>query len=244
MITSALPTSTADESALTGEALPAERRIGDSVRSGVLNAGGPFDLRAVTGAADSTYAGIIRLVHLRSREDAGAVCPARRPVPAVVSAADPRRGRGGLGAGWPGASCRGPGRGYALSAHAGGASGTGLGPFRGGAPRSGREERRRTRTPRPVHDTVAGQDRDPDRRQPAVTAIVSAGSRPAGEILRLAACLDQVSGHVLAGAVVRAAAERKCQLVLPRNVAEEPGQGIAGTVDGHHVTLGRPNGPA
>ena len=75
--------------------------------------------------------------------------------------------------------------------------------------------------------------------QPAVTAIVSAGSRPAGEILRLAACLDQVSGHVLADAVVRAAAERKCQLVLPRNVAEEPGQGIAGTVDGHHVTLGR-----
>ncbi len=75
--------------------------------------------------------------------------------------------------------------------------------------------------------------------QPAVTAIVSAGSRPAGEILRLAACLDQVSGHVLAGAVVRAAAERKCQLVLPKNVAEEPGQGIAGTVDGHHVTLGR-----
>ena len=32
------------------------------MRSGVLNAGGPFDLRAVTGAADSTYAGIIRLV--------------------------------------------------------------------------------------------------------------------------------------------------------------------------------------
>jgi P-type E1-E2 ATPase len=51
-----------DESALTGEALPAEHVPGDAVRSGTVNAGGPFDLRAATNAADSTYAGIIRLV--------------------------------------------------------------------------------------------------------------------------------------------------------------------------------------
>ena len=51
-----------DESAITGEALPVERGPGDSVRSGTLNAGGPFDLRAQTSAADSTYAGIIRMV--------------------------------------------------------------------------------------------------------------------------------------------------------------------------------------
>ena len=35
-----------DESALTGEALPAEHGPGEAVRSGTLNAGGPFDLRA------------------------------------------------------------------------------------------------------------------------------------------------------------------------------------------------------
>jgi P-type E1-E2 ATPase len=51
-----------DESALTGEALPVEHGPGDSVRSGTVNAGGPFGLRAETSAADSTYAGIIRLV--------------------------------------------------------------------------------------------------------------------------------------------------------------------------------------
>ena len=51
-----------DESALTGEPLPVERRAGDAVRSGVLNAGGPFDLRATTTARESTYAGIVRLV--------------------------------------------------------------------------------------------------------------------------------------------------------------------------------------
>jgi hypothetical protein len=32
------------------------------VRSGVVNTGGPFDLRAAGTAADSTYAGIVRLV--------------------------------------------------------------------------------------------------------------------------------------------------------------------------------------
>ena len=39
-----------------------ERAAGDPVRSGVVNAGGPFDLRAAATAADSTYAGIVRLV--------------------------------------------------------------------------------------------------------------------------------------------------------------------------------------
>jgi P-type E1-E2 ATPase len=51
-----------DESALTGEARPVEHGHGDLVRSGTVNAGPPFDLRASGSAADSTYAGIVRLV--------------------------------------------------------------------------------------------------------------------------------------------------------------------------------------
>src|SRR5439155_4942352 len=51
-----------DESALTGEAMPVERLRSDRVRSGVINAGAPFDIRALTTAEESTYAGIIRLV--------------------------------------------------------------------------------------------------------------------------------------------------------------------------------------
>ena len=51
-----------DESTLTGEAIPIERHPGDAVRSGVANAGPPLDLRATTSAAQSTYAGIVRLV--------------------------------------------------------------------------------------------------------------------------------------------------------------------------------------
>ncbi|MDP9241987.1 MAG: heavy metal translocating P-type ATPase, partial [Actinomycetota bacterium] len=51
-----------DESALTGESLPVERSPGEQVRSGAVNAGAAFDLRAIATAEESTYAGIVRLV--------------------------------------------------------------------------------------------------------------------------------------------------------------------------------------
>ncbi|HRD76755.1 MAG TPA: heavy metal translocating P-type ATPase, partial [Hyphomicrobiaceae bacterium] len=51
-----------DEAALTGEALPLARLRGDPLRSGTLNAGPTFEMRATAAADSSTYAGIIRLV--------------------------------------------------------------------------------------------------------------------------------------------------------------------------------------
>jgi len=51
-----------DDSALTGEPLPIERAAGETVRSGVVNAGGSFDLVASAPAAESTYAGVLRMV--------------------------------------------------------------------------------------------------------------------------------------------------------------------------------------
>ncbi|MEP6799479.1 MAG: heavy metal translocating P-type ATPase, partial [Lapillicoccus sp.] len=57
-----LSTAVLDESALSGEPLPVERITGDDVRSGVVNAGQPIDLLATAVAAQSTYAGVVRLV--------------------------------------------------------------------------------------------------------------------------------------------------------------------------------------
>ena len=229
---------TLDESALTGEALPVERLPGDTVRSGVLNAGGPFDLRATTNAADGTYAGIIRLVRQAQTSQAPFVRLADRyallflPLTLVVA-----------GAAW---AVGGPVRAVAvlvvatpcpliLAAPVALVSGLSAAARRGVVVKDGGVlERLAECTTLLVDKTgtlTAGQ--------PAVTGIVPAGSVPPDEILRLAASVDQVSGHVLAGAVVRAAAERKCQLVLPENVTEVAGQGIAGTVSGRHVVLGR-----
>jgi heavy metal translocating P-type ATPase len=64
------------------------------------------------------------------------------------------------------------------------------------------------------------------------------GPMPEDEVLRLAASLDQASGHVLAGALVAAARERGLRLDLPSGVSESAGSGVAGTVDGRRVALG------
>ena len=227
-----------DESALTGEALPVERGIGDTVRSGVLNAGGPFDLRAVTSAADSTYAGIIRLVAEAEETQAPFVRLADRYalwfLPLTLAVA---------GAAW---ALGGPARAVAvlvvatpcpliLAAPVALVSGLSAAARRGVVVKNGGVLERLAQCTTVLLDKTGTLTAG----QPAVTGIVPAGSVPPGEILRLAASLDQVSGHVLAGAVVRAAAERKCQLALPGDVAETAGQGIAGTVDGRHVALGR-----
>ena len=61
-----------DESALTGESLPVRREAGGLVRSGVVNAAAPFDLLVTTSAADSTFAGIVRLVEAAQQTKAPA----------------------------------------------------------------------------------------------------------------------------------------------------------------------------
>jgi len=51
-----------DEAAVTGEPIPVNRHTGELVRSGSVNAGEAFELRASTTARESTYAGIVRMV--------------------------------------------------------------------------------------------------------------------------------------------------------------------------------------
>ncbi|WP_064696284.1 P-type ATPase [Rhizobium aegyptiacum] len=59
-----------DESALTGETLPIRRQSGQAVMSGSTNAGDAFDLQATSAAAESTYAGVNRLVEAAQRTKA------------------------------------------------------------------------------------------------------------------------------------------------------------------------------
>ncbi|MER6339955.1 MULTISPECIES: HAD-IC family P-type ATPase [Streptomyces] len=62
-----------DESVLTGEPLQATRHRGEVARSGAVNAGGAFDLRATATEQDSTYAGIVRLTQQAGAESAPVV---------------------------------------------------------------------------------------------------------------------------------------------------------------------------
>ncbi len=80
-------TAVVDESTLTGEPVPVTKRAGDAARSGTVNAGGPFELRATTTAEDSAYAGIVRLVESARADSAGSVRMADRYALAFVPAA-------------------------------------------------------------------------------------------------------------------------------------------------------------
>ena len=59
-----------DQSALTGESIPVQRNGGEQIMSGVTNVGEAFDLLASRRAAESTYAGIVRLVEAAQRSRA------------------------------------------------------------------------------------------------------------------------------------------------------------------------------
>ena len=72
------PSAIIDESALTGEPLPAVKARGASAFSGTLNAGETFELMASAIAGESTYAGIVRLVTAAQTAKAPFVCLADR----------------------------------------------------------------------------------------------------------------------------------------------------------------------
>ena len=58
----ASPSASLDELAVTGEPIPVTRCAGEAARSGAINAGETFEMRASATAGESTYAGIIKMV--------------------------------------------------------------------------------------------------------------------------------------------------------------------------------------
>jgi heavy metal translocating P-type ATPase len=231
-------TAVLDEAALTGEARPVERVSRDPVRSGVVNAGGPFDLRVTARAADSTYAGIVRLVSEAEASQAPFVRLADRYAVwfLLVSLA-------GAGAAW---LVAGAARAVAvlvvatpcpliLAAPVALVSGLSVAARRGVVVKGGGVLERLARCTTLLMDKTGTLTAG----RPRVSAIIPADGYDPAEVLRLAASLDQVSVHVLAGAVVEAAAAHGGRLVLPQQVEEVPGQGIRGIVGRHRVAVGK-----
>jgi heavy metal translocating P-type ATPase len=228
-----------DESALTGESRPAERLNGESVRSGVVNAGPPFDLRAVTTAAESTYAGIVRLVREAQSSKAPFVRLADRyalwflpltlvlAVVAWVYSGDPVRGLAVLVVATP---CP-----LILAAPVAIVAGISRAASRGVIVKGGGALETLARARTLVFDKTGTLTSG----SPTVGAVEAFGTVKVNELLRLAASLDQFSPHVFAGAIVSAARERGLDLELPAQVHEDAGKGIEGLIGGHRVALGQ-----
>jgi len=235
-----LSSATLDESALTGEPLPVERIVGDDVRSGVVNAGQPIDLVATAAAADSTYAGVVHLVEQARASSAPFVRAADRfavlfvPLTLALAGAswaltgDPVRAVAVLVVATP---CP-----LLLAAPIAIMSGLSRAAHIGVVIKGGGALERLAGGRVMLFDKTGTLTQG----HPVLAEVVTAGDLvDADEVLRLAASLDQVSAHVLAGAIVTAGTVRGLALQLPEEVHEVPGYGLEGTVGGHRVKLGK-----
>ncbi|WP_030842254.1 heavy metal translocating P-type ATPase [Streptomyces hygroscopicus] len=228
-----------DESVLTGEPLHIERARDEAVRSGVINAGGAFDLRATATERDSTYAEIVRLARQAGAESAPVVRLADRyaawflPLSLAVA-----------GLAWllSGSAVRAvavlvvatpcP---LLLAAPVAIVSGLSRASRLGVVIRGGGalESLGRART------LLLDKTGTLTGGRPRVLDVAGAPGWKPARVLRLAASLDQYSPHVLAHAIVDAARERGLELPAASNVTEDPGRGASGTVDGHRASIGR-----
>jgi heavy metal translocating P-type ATPase len=232
------PAAVTDESALTGEPIPVARQKGESARSGTLNAGDTFEIRATATADESTYAGIVRLV--------GAVQTAKAPfirladryalllLPATILVAglawilsgDPVRGLAVLVVATP---CP-----LILAAPVAFIAGVSHAARRGIIVKGGAALDALARTHTVLFDktgtlTVGGA---------RLVAVETAPGENADEVLRLAGSLEQASQHVVAAAIVAAASGRGLALQMPVQVHEIMGSGLEGLIAGRNIRVG------
>lgn len=229
-----------DQSALTGESVPARHRVGDSVMSGSVNAGEAFDLRATESASASTYAGIVRLVEGAQQSRAPMARLADRWALAFlamtlliaglawIASGDPRRALSVLVVATPCPLILAVP--VALIAGLSRAASIGVLVKNGAAMEA--LARVRVLLMDKTGTLTAGRM--------ALARTVTTAPLPADEVLRLAASLDQASVHVVAEALVAEARDRGLALETPQEVQEVPGEGVTGRVGAHRVAVGGP----
>lgn len=233
---------TLDESVVTGEARPVTRPAGDRVASGVVNAGTAFGLRAAATAAESTYAGIVRLAREATAQKAPMVRLADRYAIAFVPFTLVLAGAGWLLTGDPvravavlvvATPCP-----LLLATPIAIVAGLSRAARLGVLVRDGGSlellGRARTLLVDKTGTLTTGR--------PEIIDAIAAPGQDRDEVLRLAASVEQLSPHVLATAIVAAAAGRGMALATPAEVTEEPGQGVTGRVDGRQVRVGQLGG--
>jgi heavy metal translocating P-type ATPase len=227
-----------DESSMTGEPLPATYASGHLLAGGTANAGDAFELRVTSRVEDSAYAALVRLVAEAERRKAPFVRMADRyaalflPLTIALAAGawvlsgSPVRALAVVVVATPcplilaapiafvGGLSRAARRGVIV---------------KGGAALEALGEARTVLLDKTGTLTLG---------VPAVEHVVALGGRSTGRLLSLAASVDQMSSHVLARAIVRAAHGEGLSLAPASEVHEAPGEGIEGLVSGRRVSVG------
>ncbi|MBB5275753.1 heavy metal translocating P-type ATPase [Rhizobium rosettiformans] len=231
-------TAVLDLSALTGESLPVPIQMGHEVPSGCTVLGDAFDLLVLRESKESTYAGIVRLVEQAQASRAPMARLADRYALYFLGITLLLAGSAWW---WSGEATRAlavlvvatpcplilavP---VAVIAGMSRAASHGVLVKTAGA----------LEALAAVTTVVVDKTGTVTSARPEVADVRAEEGFAADEVLRLAASLDQASGHVAAEALVRAAASRGLALTLPLDVVEDAGRGLAGRVDGRRVVLG------
>ena len=227
-----------DESALTGEAMQVRRARGEPVRSGAVNAGDALEIRASATAADSTYAGIVRLAREAAAESAPVVRIADRMAAWFLPLALAVAGLAWIVSGTPvravavlvvATPCP-----LLLAAPVAIVSGLSRASRIGVLIRGGGALETLGRASTLVLDKTGTLTSG----RPHSTDLAVAPGWSVNQILALAASADQMSVHVLAVAIVDEARSRDLPLYIPTSVSEEAGTGVSAVVDGHGVLVG------
>jgi heavy metal translocating P-type ATPase len=225
-----------DQSALTGESIPVQRRAGEAVMSGSTSVGDAFDLRASRRAAESTFAGIVRLVEAAQRSKAPMSRLADRfalvflgVTVALAGGAwawthDPIRAVAVLVVATP----------CPLILAVPVAIVSGLAAKHGVLIKGGKALETLARIRALVIDKTGTLT---DGRA-KVVAVHAAPGFSEDEVIRIAASLDQASKHIIAQTVVSEARNRNLVLSVPTDVVETSGEGIRGEVAGRCAVVG------
>ncbi len=240
--------SAVDESMVTGESMPVEKRAGDEVIGGTLNKTGAFRFRATKVGKDTALASIIRLV----QDAQGSKVPIQRIVdvvsgyftPSVAILAivgfmlwytfgpEPRLVYAmivavttliiacpcALGMATP----------MSLT------TGVGLGALNGILIRSGDA----LQTAQGIGTVILDKTGTITHGKPVLTDIVTADGVDEATLLRLAGGVERSSEHPLAAAIVEGAERRGLTLPDPTTFAAIPGHGIEATVEDRALLLG------
>ncbi|MGD0352971.1 MAG: heavy metal translocating P-type ATPase [Dehalococcoidia bacterium] len=240
--------SSVDESMITGESIPVDKKVGDEVIGATINKTGSFQFEATRVGKDTTLARIIRLVD----EAQGSKAPIQRLadviasyfVPVVIGIAlvtfviwyfvGPQPALTlailnfvavliiacpcALGLATPTAIM----------------VGTGKGAENGILFRSGESLERAHQ----INIVLLDKTGTLTRGEPAVTDVLAVASSSEEEVLRLAASAERVSEHPLAQAIVKAASEKKLKTSRVSDFVALPGLGIEASVGGRKIMLG------
>jgi Cu+-exporting ATPase len=241
-------TSSLDESMVTGEPIPVEKRAGDRVIGATVNGTGGLVMRAERVGSETLLAQIVRMVAEAQRSRAPiqklADVVAGYFVPAVVGVAaltfvvwglygpEPRLAHAlinavavliiacpcALGLATPMSIMVATGKGATVGVLF--------------------KNAEAIEVMRKVDTLVVDKTGTLTEGRPKLVAVEAAPGRSEDDLLRLAASLERGSEHPLAAAIVAGASEREVDLVAVEEFQSATGKGVAGRVDGRRVALG------